>query len=54
MELNAEILNVIKKENGVITTTQVEAMGFSRMTLSLYVKAGVLERVGRGVYALPD
>ncbi len=24
------------------------------MTLSLYVKAGLLERVGHGVYALPD
>lgn len=54
MELNAEILNAIRKENGVITTAQVETLGFSRMTLSLYVKAGVLERVGRGVYALPD
>lgn len=54
MKLNAEILNAIKKENGVITTAQVEALGFSRMTLSLYVKASVLERVGRGIYALPD
>ena len=54
MELNVEILNAIRKGNGVITTAQVETVGFSRMTLSLYVKAGVLERVGRGVYALPD
>lgn len=54
MKLNAKIAAEIKKANGILTTTQIEALGFSRMTLSLYVKAGLLNRIGRGVCALPD
>lgn len=54
LKLNAKIAAEIKKANGILTTAQIEALDFSRMTLSLYVKAGLLERVGHGVYALPD
>lgn len=54
MKLNAEIAAELKKANGFLTTAQIETLGFSRMTLSLYVKEGLLERIGHGVYALPD
>lgn len=54
LKLNAKIAAEIKKANGILITTQIEALDFSRMTLSLYVKAGLLNRIGRGVYALPD
>ena len=54
MKLNAKIAAEIKKANGILITAQIEALDFSRMTLSLYVKAGLLKRVGRGVCALPD
>ncbi len=54
MKLNVKIAAEIKKANGILIITQIEALDFSRMMLSLYVKAGLLERVGHGVYALPD
>lgn len=54
MKLNAKITAAMKDANGILTTAQAEALGFSRMTLSLYVKKGLLERIGHGVYALPD
>lgn len=37
--------------NGVITTKEVESLGFSRTMLGKYVKAGLLNRVGCGIYS---
>ena len=54
MIINASILQEIKKNNNVITTSQVLRLGFSKTLLTKYVKAGLLERSGHGVYTLPD
>ncbi len=54
MYINAEILQEIKKNNNIITTSQVLNLGFSKALLTKYVKAGLLERSSHGVYNLPD
>jgi len=54
MNINSEILEEMQKNNNVITTSQVLQLGYSKALLTKYVKAGLLERSGHGVYILPD
>lgn len=54
MNINSEILQQMKKNNNVITTSQVLQLGYSKALLTKYVKAGLLERSRHGVYSLPD
>lgn len=54
MSINSEILQELKKNNNVITTSQVLQLGYSKALLTKYVKAGLLERSAHGVYVLPD
>ncbi len=53
MMLNATIRQAIHENGGVITASQVQALGFSKMLLSNYVKAGMLDRAAHGIYMLP-
>ena len=50
MEINQVIMEEIHRNNNMITTSQVVALGFSRALLSKYVKEGLLERSRQGVY----
>lgn len=54
MDINPKILEMIKKNNNIITTAQVVTMGFTRSLLSKYVRAGLLERERQGVYILAN
>jgi len=54
MYINAEILQEMKKNNNIITTSQVLNLGFSKSLLTKYVKGGLLDRSSHGVYTLPD
>lgn len=54
VNINSVILHEIEKNNNVITTSQILKLGFSKTLLTKYVKAGLLERNGHGVYSLPD
>lgn len=54
MKLREDIYKTIKKNKGIITTEDFLSLGLSRTTLGSYVKCGLLERVERGVYSLPD
>lgn len=54
MVINSEILQEIKNNNNVITTSQVLQLGYSKALLTKYVNAGLLERYSHGVYTLPD
>lgn len=51
---NVEIHQIIKKNNGIVTTTQVTQAGIPRRCLSDMVESGVIYRVARGIYTLPD
>lgn len=54
MEINQKIYDEIKKNNNLITTAQVLALGYSNQILTNYVKEGLLERCRQGVYTLPS
>ncbi len=44
----------LAKEAGTLTTRQVVAAGVHRQVLTRMVEAGLINRVSRGVYTLPD
>ncbi len=52
--LNPILHQVIRDNGGVITTNQVQMLGFSKALLTNYMKAGELDRVAHGIYMLPD
>lgn len=54
MNINQTIYDQIKKNNNIITTSQVLSLGYSKQLLTNYVKVGLLERCRHGVYTLPD
>lgn len=48
-------LKACARENGgLITSKQAQEKGVSRTTLSHFANTGLIERVGRGQYVLPD
>lgn len=54
MNINQAIYDEIKKNNDMITTSQVLSLGYSKQLLTNYVKEGLLERCRHGVYVLPN
>lgn len=54
MNINQTIYEEIKKNNNMITTSQVLSLGYSKQLLTNYVKEGLLERCRQGVYILPN
>lgn len=48
------ILEMVKKNNGVVTSAEVTKAGISRGSLKHLVNAGVLEHASRGVYQLAE
>ncbi|WP_288957905.1 type IV toxin-antitoxin system AbiEi family antitoxin domain-containing protein [uncultured Treponema sp.] len=54
MELNKEILATLQAGNNIISSKQVQELGFSKNLLSIYVREGLLVRIRQGFYTLPD
>ena len=52
--INPIIMDALLKNNNMVTTSQVQELGFSKQTLNNYVKAGLLERIRQGLYITPD
>jgi predicted transcriptional regulator of viral defense system len=52
--LNPILHQAIRENGGVITTHQVQMLGFSKTLLTNYIKTGELDRVAHGIYILPD
>jgi predicted transcriptional regulator of viral defense system len=50
----AVILQMAETQHGIITSTQVTEAGIPRRCLSSLVRSGLLVRVERGVYTLPE
>ncbi len=50
----AKILHLAGRQHGTITSTQVTKAGIPRRCLSSMVRSGLLVRVERGVYTLPE
>ena len=53
MNLPNAIAQYFEAGNAVLTTAQVQELGFSKTSLANYVRSGLLERVGHGFYRLP-
>lgn len=54
MDSASTIILDMAKRQGLLRPRDVEALGFSRMALSILARQGKLIRVCRGLYALPD
>lgn len=50
----AKILHMAETQNGIITSTKVTEAGIPRRCLGSMVRSGLLHRVERGVYTLPE
>lgn len=50
----AAIRQILETNNGIVTTTQVTEAGIPRRCLSAMVGSGMIYRVSRGIYALPE
>lgn len=48
------IMEMVKENNGTITSAEVTKAGLSRWSLKILVDSGKLERSARGVYILPE
>ena len=54
MTNSEKILEIVRQNNGMITTSMVIDAGFSRGNLKYLSDNGILEHVSRGVYTLPE
>lgn len=52
--LNPILHQAIRENGGVITTHQVQMLGFSKTLLTNYIKTEELIRAAHGIYILPD
>ena len=52
--MNTGLREAIQNYGGMISTKQVLELGISKQALTNYVRAGKIERVGSGLYMLPD
>ena len=54
MPTNAEKVLALARKRGILRTRDVVAREIPRVTLTRLVQAGSLDRIGRGLYSLPD
>jgi len=54
MKNTERIIEMMKNNNGTVTTAQVTDAGISRSTLKLLLNKGLIEKAERGVYILPE
>jgi len=54
MNYSEKILNLAKKNNGIVTTAMIVAVDYPRGSLKYLADNGSLERASRGVYMLPE
>lgn len=54
MSKEEQILNLIKMNNGLITSKEISKYGINRMFLTRLVKSEKIERVKKGLYVLPN
>lgn len=54
MNYKGKILQLLKKNNGIILTSQVVDQGVPKVYLTRFVRQGLIERIARGVYLDTD
>lgn len=53
IKVAAQVSALAAQQWGLLTTAQAESRGITRLQLTRLASAGLLERVGRGIYAVP-
>lgn len=54
MNFYDKILKIIEKNNGYVTTKEVVSNGINKIFLTNMVKKGILTRISKGYYGLPN
>lgn len=54
MSTNAEKVLSLAEKKGILRSRDLVSQGIPRVTLTRLKRAGLIERIGRGLYALPD
>ena len=52
--INLVILDALSRNGNMVTSSQVQELGFSKQALSDYLKAGLLERVRQSAISIHD
>jgi len=54
MNHEEKLIEIIKENRGLILSSQVDQLGIPRIYLSILVRKGFIEKIGRGVYLTVD
>ena len=54
MNYSEKIKAIAQGQSGTVLSSDVDEQGIARIYLSRMVEAGTLQRIGAGVYVLPD
>lgn len=52
--MQEKIKKLLKRNNGIITTKQIEEIGISRVYIKQFIESGTIERVKKGIYISRD
>ena len=52
--MEEKIKELLKQNNGIITTKQIEEIGISRVHIKQFIESGTIERVKKGIYISRD
>lgn len=52
--MQEKIKKLLKRNNGIITTKQIEKIGISRVHIKQFIESGMIERVKKGIYISKD
>lgn len=52
--MREKIKKLLKRNNGIITTKQIEEIGISRVHIKQFIESGTIERVKKGIYISSD
>ena len=52
--MQEKIKKLLKRNNGIITTKQIEEIGISRVHIKQFIESGTIERVKKGIYISKD
>lgn len=52
--MQEKVKKLLKQNNGIITTKQIEEIGISRVHIKQFIENGIIERVKKGIYISSD
>lgn len=52
--MEEKIKKLLKQNNGIITTKQIEEIGISRVYIKQFIESGIIERAQKGIYIASD